>query len=159
MLVPDFESKLLLDLAPLVAIDCGERAKLERHIRERAEMVRTGVGRCPPWFQAELNRLDPHLRAWWNAWTEQWVIDRLQDEGVVERMERVARDEGDADSAQALRASATGLLADGAYYMTILHFTPSPELGLDRQLLEMLERADMQRFSPQEYIANKREAA
>jgi hypothetical protein len=160
MSIPDFESKILLDIAPKVAFHPEERAKLERHIRERAEMVRTGVERCPAWFQEELNSLDPRLRAWWNCWTEQWVIDRLQDEGVVERMERVAREEGDHDTAQGLRESATGLLADGAYYLTVLRFTPSPTLQLDRQLIAMLRSCDMQRFeSPQEYVARKREAA
>jgi hypothetical protein len=160
MLVPDFESKILLDIAPKVAFHPEERAKLERHIRERAEMVRTGVERCPTWFQEELNNLDSRLRAWWNSWTEQWVIDRLQNEGVVERMERVAREEGDTDTAHALRESATGLLADGAYYLTVLHFTPSPSLQLDRHLIAMLRSWDMQRFeSPREYAAKKREAA
>lgn len=81
MLVPDFESKLLMELRPHLLSNPVELDKLDVFIRERAEMVRAGVLRCPTWFQEELNKLDSRSRAWWDAWSERWVLDRLQDEG------------------------------------------------------------------------------
>jgi hypothetical protein len=81
MLVPDFESYLLLSNKHVLSALPLERDKIEKRIRDRAEMVRAGVMRCPSWFQEELNRLDSRSRAWWDAWREEWVLDRLQDEG------------------------------------------------------------------------------
>ena len=58
-----------------------ELALVEAHLRERQEMCRQGVSRCPTYFQEELTKLDSKMRAWWNSWTEEWVLDRLQEEG------------------------------------------------------------------------------
>src|SRR5436190_2681661 len=152
-LVPDFESKLLLDILDRLPLD--EQRQLRSVIRQRAAMVRAGVMRCPTWFQEELNAIDSRLRAWWDAVNQRWIIDRLQDEGIVERLRRMSED-GVLDA----RGEATGLLANGPFYLTILQFTPTPELQLDRQLLKMLQKCDMQRFeSPSAYLAKQREAA
>jgi hypothetical protein len=86
MLVMDYESKIFVDAAklclPLWSPD--DMVKAERYLRDRAEMVRSGVLRCPEWFQTALNKIDSRLRCWWNAWTEEWIIDRRQDEGIVD---------------------------------------------------------------------------
>lgn len=133
--------------------------KAQRYLQDRAEMVAAGVKRCPTWFQEELMILDPFLRCWWDAWKEEWVIDRYQSEGTVEGLLRLAAD-SPAEDKQALRASATGLLEKGRYYLTVLHFKPGGELQLNRALIDMLRRSDMQAYaSPAEYIAKKRKEA
>lgn len=83
MLIPDFDTKLFLDALPKIAPlwDVSEVVKAEQYIRERAEMVRAGVRRCPSWFQEELNALDSRMRAWWDDWRQEWILDRRQDEG------------------------------------------------------------------------------
>lgn len=161
MLIPDFESKCFLDALPKIAPswDVLEVKKAEGFLRERVEMVRAGVLRCPSWFQEELNKIDSRLRCWWDEWTGKWVIDRLQDEGIVEGMLRLAKDQPQ-DVADSIRASASGMLAEGAYYLTVLQFQPNENFQLDRSLLDALRKADMQRFSsPAEYLTKKREEA
>lgn len=153
-LVPDFESKLLIDIAPKLATLPEEFDKLQVYVRNRAEMVRRGVLRCPSWFQEELNQLDSRLRCWWDSWQDKWIIDRLQDEGIAEKLRRMSED-GKIDA----YGESTGLLASGPYYLTIMQFTPTPDFPLDRQVIELLRRSDMQRFDAAEHLKNKREAA
>lgn len=85
MFYEDFETKALIAIHDKALgtsmLDVDNMAKLKRHIQDRREMVRMGVMRCPSWFQEELNRLDSKMRAWWDAWEEKWVLDRLQEEG------------------------------------------------------------------------------
>jgi len=130
MFYDDFETHALISIHDRVLgtalMDVDEVAKLEARIRDRKEMVRYGVLRCPSWFQEELNRLDSKMRAWWDSWEEKWVLDRLQDEG---------------------------------YYLTVIQFRPNGQFQLDRSLLEALKASDMQKYSPGEYLARKREAA
>jgi hypothetical protein len=175
MLVPDFESKLFLDAMPnFVPSWSPDDVKHAEHwIRDRAEMVRAGVARCPTWFQEELNKIDSRLRCWWDVSPEvvdivtgekrprnEWVIDRLQDEGVVESLLRLADNEWTPEAKQALRDSATGLLAYGAYYLTVLRFKPHGEFQLNQKLLDALKAADMQQYkSPAEYMMEKRRKA
>src|SRR5947207_14437180 len=89
-LVPNFEGKRLLEILERLPLD--ERRQLRSVIRQRAAMVRAGVMRCPTWFQEELNAIDSRLRAWWDAGNQRWIIDRLQDEGIVERLRRMSED-------------------------------------------------------------------
>lgn len=85
MFYPDYETYGLILIAQKLLgtpqMSAVEMKKLETFIRERNDMVRLGVKRCPSWFMEELLALDSKLRAWWDAWKEEWVIDRLQDEG------------------------------------------------------------------------------
>jgi hypothetical protein len=158
---PDFESKLLIDVFPNVspAMHPDECDRIERYLRDRNEMVQCGVRRCPQWFQEELMILDPFLRCWWDAWKEEWVIDRYQSEGTVEGLLRLA-ETAPADDKAALRKSATGLLEKGRYYLTVMHFKPEGEFQLNRALIEYLKSCDMQAYSsPAEYIAKKRREA
>lgn len=132
MFYNDFETEALIRIYDKVlgteaSMHPDEMRKLEMHIRERREMVRTGVARCPTWFQEELNRLDSKMRAWWDSWKEEWVLDRLQEEG---------------------------------FYLTVVHFQPKGELQLDRSLIELLRKNDLQRYSdPKEYVRQVRERA
>lgn len=144
MLVVDYETHLFLKVLPKIAPAWApiEVKKAEGFLRERAEMVRAGVRRCPTWFQEELNSIESRLRCWWDAWKEEWVIDRLQDEGVVQDTLNLAKVET-AENAQALRKSAESF--DGPYYLTIMHFKPGGEFQLDRKLLDALRSSDMQR--------------
>lgn len=159
--VPDFESKLMLDTLPNVmpALPPGEVEKVEKHLRDRNDMVRAGVRRCPTWFQEELMQLDAHLRCWWDAWKEEWVIDRFQNEGTIEGLLRLAESAPE-DDRKAIRASATGLLEKGKYYLTVMHFKPDEEFQLNRALIQYLRSCDMQAYaSPAEYIAKKQRDA
>ncbi len=159
--VPDFESKLMLDTLPNImpSMPTGEVEKVEAYLRDRNEMVKAGVRRCPSWFQEELMGLDSHLRCWWDAWKGEWIIDRFQNEGIVEGLLRLAETES-ADFKETLRKSATGLLEKGKYYLTVMHFKPTPELQPDRALIEYLKSCDMQAYSsPAEYIAKKNREA
>lgn len=159
-LVPDFELKLFIDAAAnlMPAWSPDDLAVAEAYVRDRSEMVRAGVRRCPPWFQEELHRVDSLLRCWWDAWNNEWVIDRFQDEGIIEGLLRLAETES-ADVKQSLRDSASGLLEKGYYYLTIMHFAPRDELQLNRALLDMLRSMDMQRSSPAQIIDDKRRRA
>lgn len=161
MLVLDYESKLYLDAAakllPLWSPDDVKYA--ERHLRARSEMVDAGVRRCPTWFQEELITIDPYLRCWWDAWKEEWVIDRFQSEGVIEGLLRLAEQEPE-EYRQSLRKSASGILEKGPYYLTVVHFKQEGEFRLDRHLLDMLRASDLQKFkNPAEYIRQKEAAA
>lgn len=181
--IPDFESKLFLDTVPNLISQwpTSEIENAERYLRDRAEMVRAGVARCPSWFQEELMRIDSRLRCWWDMSLkedlnsrrvinnqkipgtgkrvprEEWVIDRFQDEGIVEGLLRLSETEPE-DVKASIRKSATGLLAKGHYYLTVLRFKPEGEFQLDRKLLDALRASDMQRYkSPAEFI-KKRES-
>lgn len=159
--IPDFESKLMIDTLPNVmpAMHPDDVKEAAGYLRNRAEMVRAGVSRCPSWFQEELMQLDSHLRCWWDVWKEEWVIDRFQNEGVVEGLLRLAENESD-DAKKAIRASATGLLEKGKYYLTVMHFKPEGEFQLNRALIEYLKSCDMQAYSsPAEFIAKKNREA
>lgn len=150
-----------MDTAPTIVAKwpTSEIDKIEAYLRERAEMVQAGVKRCPEWFLLELMQIDSKLRCWWDAWKEEWVIDRFQSEGIVEGLLRLAETES-ADVKQSLRESASGLLARGQYYLTIIHFHPTPEMQLDRAFLDMLRSMDMQRYrDPAQYLAEKRRKA
>jgi hypothetical protein len=85
MFYPDYESYCMIlvhDRVMGTAMIAPDELKLvEAHLRERQEMVRYGVTRCPTWFMEELLKLDGKMRAWWDSWAEQWILDRLQDEG------------------------------------------------------------------------------
>ncbi len=159
--IPDFESKLMIDALPNIMpiMPTGEVEKVESYLRDRNEMVKAGMKRCPSWFMEELMELDPHLRCWWDSWKEEWVIDRFQNEGIVEGLLRLAETES-ADFKSAIRNSATGLLQEGKYYLTVMHFKPEGELQLNRALIQNLRSCDMQRYSsPAEYLAEKRRKA
>lgn len=160
MLIMDYESKLYVDAArKLLPVWSPDDLHLaERYLRERAEMVKAGVVRCPSWFQEELNKIDSRLRCWWDAWKEEWCIDRRQDEGIVEGLLRLSQDESD-EYKKSIRDSATGLLENGRYYLTVLHFKPKDEFQLNDKLLASLRQMDMQRYSPAEYMKQKEAAA
>lgn len=49
---------------------------IEDAVRNRMEIIAAGVMQAPPWFQAELKRIDPCLRARWDCWEYCWVIER-----------------------------------------------------------------------------------
>ena len=179
MLVPDYETKLMLGVLPSVTGNPGEIAKLHRWVRDRAALVSAGIRRCPTWFQEDLNRLDSKLRCWWDVslkpddtppsypdnlsrkpgkpWNR-WVIDRLQDAAAAEMLERASR-YADADDKGSLLASAAALAETGAYYLTVFWFEPSEEWQPDLRLIEYLRANDMTRYSPAEYRAMKEEAS
>lgn len=50
-------------------------------------------------------------------------------------------------------------LQEENYYLTVMHWHPSPEFPLDLSLIEALKSRDMQRETPAEQLARKREAA
>lgn len=130
MFYDDYETHSLItihgQLLGTAVIDPDELGRLQNHIRARKEMVRLGEHRAPTWFVEELIKLDSKMRVWWNSWTEEWVLDRLQEEG---------------------------------HYVTVLHFRPTQDFALDLSLIAALKKSDMQRETPAEQVARKREAA
>ncbi len=85
MFAPDYESYLLILVHDRVMgtslMSPDDVNRVETHLHDRQWMVHQGTLRCPSWFQEELNRLDSKMRAWWDSWNEEWVLDRLQPEG------------------------------------------------------------------------------
>lgn len=157
MWIPDYESHLFLKALPHVAPawDVRETDKAAAYLRSRKEMVEAGVARCPEPFRVELSRIESKLRAWWDAWKEEWIIDRLQDDDVVSSMLRLAEAEN-AEISEALRVAAAGLIEDGPFYRTIMHFKPAGDFQLDERLLDAIRMSDMQRAgSPAQYDAAK----
>lgn len=159
MFTPDYTSYLALISVDKLLPWPDEWELFQRWIRERQAMVEAGILRCPPWFQEELTKIDSRLRAWWDSEKDEWVIDRLQDAGIAERLVRAARHEAIAETAESMQKSAATLLDYGNFYCTLIHFKPRPGFQLDQGLLDMLKAADMQAVEPAEYMAKKQDAA
>lgn len=176
---PDHDSKMMLDLldgAVVAQIDGRpmhigrnlppeEFAFVEEFIRERKAMVESGLRRVPSWFQESLNRAYPDLRAWWDDWRGEWIIDRLQSAATAEALERAAKS-SDQATAESLRASAAMLAKTGPYYLTVVKFAPGDcyqgteePIDLNRRFIEWLKANDMSRYSPEEIVAMKEGAA